>query len=62
MKSIRTTVSLPSDQLEQLQALADRHGLSLAWLIRQAVSDFLERVDKRASFHPLETSSAKDAD
>lgn len=53
MKSARTTISLPHDQLEQLQALADRHGLSLAWVIRQAISEFLARVDEPAAFDPL---------
>lgn len=53
MKSARTTISLPQDQLEQLQALADRHGLSLAWVIRQAINDFLAKVDLPASFDPL---------
>lgn len=59
MKSVRTTVSLSPEQLKQLQALADEHGLSLAWVIRQAVSEFLERVDKRAAFDPLQSSSAR---
>ena len=53
MKSVRTTISLPPDQLEQLQALADRHGLSLAWVIRQAINEFLARVEQKASFDPL---------
>ena len=53
MKSARTTISLPQDQLDQLQALADRHGLSLAWVIRQAINEFLAKVDQPASFDPL---------
>lgn len=53
MKSARTTISLPPEQLEQLQALADRHGLSLAWVIRQAIGEFLARVEHPASFDPL---------
>ncbi|WP_370694592.1 CopG family transcriptional regulator [Pseudomonas sp. FP2294] len=55
MKSVRTTISLPPDQLEQLQALADRHGLSLAWVIRQAINEFLARVEQKASFDPLDS-------
>ncbi|MFD2407115.1 ribbon-helix-helix domain-containing protein [Azorhizophilus paspali] len=39
--------------MEQLQALADRHGLSLAWVIRQAINEFLARIDQPASFDPL---------
>lgn len=60
MKTIRTTVSLPSDQLQQLQSLADQHNLSLAWLIRQAVSEFLERVDDHPTFHLLKRVTVKD--
>lgn len=55
MKSARTTISLPPEQLEQLQALADRHDLSLAWVIRQAINEFLARVDQPADFNPLAT-------
>jgi predicted transcriptional regulator len=50
MKAVRTTVSLPTEQYQQLQLLADQHGLSIAWLIRQAVNDFLSR---RGSFEPM---------
>lgn len=53
MKSARTSISLPPEQLEQLQALADRHGLSLAWIIRQAINEFLARVELPATFDPL---------
>lgn len=60
MKTARTTISLPSDQLQQLQSLAERHDLSLAWLIRQAVSEFLERVDDQATFHPLKRAVSKE--
>jgi predicted transcriptional regulator len=57
MKTNRTTVSLPAEQLERLQKMADQHGLSLAWLVRQAVSEFLERTDRQASFNPLTTGN-----
>ena len=53
MKAIRTTISLPPEQLQRLQEMADQHGLSLAWLVRQAVSEFLERTEKVGEFHPL---------
>jgi predicted transcriptional regulator len=53
MKSIRTTVSLPPEQLNRLQQMANEHGLSLAWLVRQAVGEFLERAEKQGEFHPL---------
>ena len=50
MKAVRTTVSLPTEQYQQLQLIADQNGLSIAWLIRQAVNDFLSR---RESFEPM---------
>lgn len=53
MKAIRTTVSLSPEQLQRLQQIADQHGLSLAWIVRQAVSEFLERTEKRGEFDPL---------
>ncbi|MDO3558660.1 CopG family ribbon-helix-helix protein [Ralstonia pseudosolanacearum] len=59
MKTTRTTVSLPVEQLERLQQMADQHSLSLAWLVRQAVTEFLERTEKRGDFHPL-TAHEKD--
>jgi hypothetical protein len=40
--------------------MADQHGLSLAWIVRQAVNEFLERTEKRGQFHPLaSTEKAK---
>jgi len=54
MKSIRTTVSLPQDQYKQLQTLADASGLSVAWVVRQAVGEFLEKVGKEQQYNPLE--------
>jgi predicted DNA-binding protein len=60
MKTIRTTISLPPEQLSRLQRMADTHGLSLAWLVRQAVSEFLERTENQGKFHPL-AASTKDA-
>ena len=59
MKAIRTTVSLPTEQYQQLQLLADQHGLSIAWLIRQAVNDFLIR---RESFGPMNSRPSKTED
>jgi predicted transcriptional regulator len=56
MKVVRTTVSLPTEQYKQLQILADQHGLSIAWLIRQAVNDFLSH---RESFEPMNSRPSK---
>ena len=45
-KSTRITVSLPSREYTELSALAEQYDVSLSWLTRQAVSEFLERHSK----------------
>ena len=37
----RFTVNIDADQLERLQTLAEQHGVSMAWLGRQAIARFL---------------------
>jgi hypothetical protein len=41
--SIRITVSLSDRDYDSMRALADQHGVSLSWLARKAISDFLVR-------------------
>ena len=53
MKSVRISVSLPKDQHQQVQDLAEINSLSVAWLVRQAVSEFLDRNNKSQEFNPL---------
>jgi predicted transcriptional regulator len=61
MKSIRTSVSLPSKQHQLLQKLAESSNLSLSWVIRQAVTEFLKQhIDK--DIEPLATSSSNSDD
>ena len=38
---IRVSVSLPSDHYERLKWLADRHRVSVAWVVRRAVEEHL---------------------
>lgn len=42
-KSVRTSVILPESTHARIQALADANDLSAAWVIRAAVTQFLER-------------------
>lgn len=42
-KSIRTSVILPEDRHVQLTSIANSNDVSVAWLIRHAVTDFLDR-------------------
>ena len=37
----RLTVNIDAEQFERLQRLAEQHGVSLAWLGRQAIAQFL---------------------
>ena len=41
---VRTSVMLAEAQYAQLAALAADHDLSVAWFIRQAVQEYLERT------------------
>ena len=56
MKSVRTSVSLPHEQHQTLQKLAEENGLSVSWVIRQAIGEFLSKHQK---FKPLSTSHSK---
>jgi hypothetical protein len=50
----RVTVSVDERDYEQLVALSDEHRVSLAWLVRYAVADFLERYRQDQLELPLE--------
>jgi hypothetical protein len=50
----RVTVSVDERDYEQLALLADEHRVSLAWLVRYAVADFLERYRQDQLELPLE--------
>ena len=45
-KSVRTSVILPQIAHSRLQALADANDVSAAWVIRAAVTQFLEEHSK----------------
>lgn len=42
-KSVRTSVILPEDRHVQLISLANSNDVSIAWIIRHAVIDFLDQ-------------------
>lgn len=50
----RVTVSVDERDYEQLSSLAENHRVSLAWLVRYAVSDFLARYREDQLELPLE--------
>lgn len=41
--SVRTSVLLPSEQHLRLVEIAERNQVSVAWIIRQAVNQLLEK-------------------
>jgi Ribbon-helix-helix protein, copG family len=55
----RVTVSVDERDYEQLVALADEHRVSLAWLVRYAVTDFLERYRQDQLELPLELGGTR---
>lgn len=42
-KSVRTSVIVPEDRYNQLLKLADSGDVSVAWLIRYALTEFLNQ-------------------
>ncbi|MCI0451704.1 MAG: ribbon-helix-helix domain-containing protein [Candidatus Latescibacteria bacterium] len=42
-RTIRASVSLPGDQYEELDRLAHLQRVSLAWIVREAVQEYLAR-------------------
>jgi Ribbon-helix-helix domain len=55
----RVTVSVDERDYEQLSALAEEHRVSLAWLVRYAVGDFLERYRQDQLELPLELTGRR---
>lgn len=54
----RFSVALDEGEYAELLDLADKHRISMAWLVRQAVADFLERCRREEPQLPLRLSSA----
>jgi Arc/MetJ-type ribon-helix-helix transcriptional regulator len=48
MRMKRTHVFLPQPAINQLQALAEKTGLSISELIRRAIDEYLERLRVKA--------------
>ena len=55
----RISISLPEHEYRELAALAEKHHISLAWLGRQAVVEFLERYQDRELQLPLTIPSQR---
>lgn len=55
----RVTVNLADWEYRELSAFSDKHRVSLAWLGRQAIIEFLERYEKDELQLPLKLSSGR---
>jgi Ribbon-helix-helix domain len=55
----RVTVSVDEGDYEQLSTLAEEHRVSLAWLVRYAVGDFLARYRQDQLELPLELTTRR---
>lgn len=55
----RVTINISGQEYSELSALSDRHRVSLAWLGRQAIIEFLDRCDKVELQLPLNLSSGQ---
>ena len=49
----RISVGLSEEEYMELSALAEKHRISLAWLGRQAIAEFLERYRGQSLQLPL---------
>lgn len=50
--AIRVTTTLTRRQHEQLEALAEKHGVAVAWLVRRSVERMLEQSNGGAPLTP----------
>jgi len=55
----RVTINIDDSEFRQLVALSDKHRVSLAWLGRQAIIEFLERHEDEELQLPLSLSSER---
>lgn len=57
-KTVRTTVSMPRTDYEELERLADKNRVSVAWVVREAVQTYLD--SKTPLFRESEDGSTSD--
>ena len=54
----RISISVSEQEYTELSALAEKHRISLAWLGRRAIAEFLERYRERSLQLPLTLPTA----
>lgn len=55
----RFSVALDDREYAALATVAERHRISMAWLVRQAVTDFLERYRNEEVQLPLPLAASR---
>lgn len=58
-RTVRTSVILPETQYAEITALAAEKDLSVAWVIRQAVQDYLVRADRKQLALPISRATSE---
>ena len=58
-KSTRITISLGDKEHQDLCELSEQSDVSVSWIVRQAVSEFLSRHGEGQSQLPLKLSAQK---
>ena len=56
---IRFSVALDEHEYAELAAMAEKHRVSMAWLVRHAVTEFLERYRSEDLQLPLRLTAAR---
>ena len=54
----RFSVALDEQDYAELLEMANKHQISMAWIVRQAVTDFLDRYRSETAQLPLHLPSA----
>lgn len=54
-KTVRASISFPEDSYQELERIADSQRVSLAWVVREAIDEYL-----KARWPLLRGSSGKD--
>ncbi len=55
----RFSVALDEQEYAELAAMAEKHRVSMAWLVRHAVTEFLERHQSEQLQLPLSLTGAQ---
>lgn len=55
----RFSVALDDQEYAALAIVAEKHRISMAWLVRQAVADFLERYRREETQLPLPLATSR---